>query len=337
VFKVLLAHQQQWQKEIKSKVTIDQFVFHYMGAEGEDLSELEKLSKNVWGFITRPKVQPEVTELAGIRSHFEFEFFTEGDTDYVRMRELSCHCDGCFKRCYELCVENIRGKPPPQYQWTKIEVTKRAGATLSSQKSLPSNRRNISKKRRKLAEACKKGEIVALEAKDDAYGHRFWLAEVTDTLWTYCGSTKIDRQAVDGRVVRTCKKISGGQYITVRIVERCPADSSTNFKQEEDEQDWEVDAEAVIARRVQLTAERATRGNPLAGAFCRNHRLGKEEATRIESAAEESFQQVELENKESVEEKEKPSEPVKKRKAEKQGKQPAKAVSKKQKKSKKKS
>jgi hypothetical protein len=35
----------------------------------------------------------------------------------------------------------------------------------------------------KLAEACKKGEIVAFEAKDDAYGHSFWLAVVTDTVW----------------------------------------------------------------------------------------------------------------------------------------------------------
>jgi hypothetical protein len=113
------------------------------------------------------------------------------------MRELSCHCDSCFKRKYDECDENEPGTIPPQYQWQKIEVTKKAGAILSSKKSLPSNRRNISEKRQRLAGDCKKGEVIAVEANDDDYGHTFWLAEVTDTLWTYCGASKVARREVN--------------------------------------------------------------------------------------------------------------------------------------------
>jgi hypothetical protein len=87
--------------------------------------------------------------------------------------------------------------------------------------------------------------------------------------------------------------------MTVRIIDRCPVDRPTTFRIHEDEHDWEVDAEAVIARSVQLRPGHQgvrTRGSSAqpAGALRGLVVLGQEELQRCQSAAEESFQASEL-------------------------------------------
>jgi hypothetical protein len=295
-----------WQKEIKSKVSIDKFVIHYINVVGEELDWGEGGQPTTfWGSIERPHVQPIITPITGIRDHFFFDFGHEDDgRDYVRMRQLSCHCPPCDKRRFDECTERVRGRAPSYLAWQKTEVVKTVGAVLSSAKKLTSARAAISKKRRALAAACKSGEIVALEAKDDEYGFTFWLAQVTDTIWQYYGTAKVDRRlAVDGQTVRRCRKVKDGHYMTVRIIDRCPVDRPTTFRIHENEQDWEVDAEAVVAREVQLLAGHrgARRSTRSASSSTKSNQqlsgevvLGREELLRCQSAAEESFQPTEL-------------------------------------------
>ena len=46
--------------------------------------------------------------------------------------------------------------------------------------------------------------------------------------------------------------IPGNGYITVKLLERFPPDSSTCFKLDGEESEWKIDAEAVIARNVRV-------------------------------------------------------------------------------------
>ena len=63
--------------------------------------------------------------------------------------------------------------------------------TLASRPTLSTPRKLISFKRQGLAAACKLGEYIALEAKDDAEGFCFWLAQTCapGSSWKYSGNT----------------------------------------------------------------------------------------------------------------------------------------------------
>ena len=81
-------------------------------------------------------------------------------------------------------------------------------------------------------------------------------------------------------------------YITVKCLDRFPPSSSTMFKLQEDE--WEIDAEAVVARQVQLLPALARRTRS-SGSSTSLLQLSVEETSRLELAAEESFVALELE------------------------------------------
>lgn len=158
-------------------------------------------------------------------------------------------------------------------------------AGLSSRPSLPSNRRAISQKRRDLARRCVLGERVALEACDDSEGFSFWLAQTCapGNSWQYHGPTMTEKGV---------KFRQAGWYITVKLLDRFPPSNPSTFKLVTEF--WTVDAEGIIARQVQLEsgAHRRTRS----GASPTVYTLSKTEAERLEAAAEESFQRLELEN-----------------------------------------
>jgi hypothetical protein len=175
--------------------------------------------------------------------------------------------------------------------WKAIKLEKTEAAVLASSRALPSTRRAISAKRQAMAQACGPFERIALEAADDDEGFSFWLAMTTQLggAFTYRGASK----TVDGVRFR-----DGGQYITVRLLERFPPDCPTTFKLEADE--WTIDAEAVIARNVILQGQGMrlrTRGksvtetsNQVGALFV----LGQDEQRRLELASEESFQALEI-------------------------------------------
>ena len=164
----------------------------------------------------RPTLKPQVTAIPKIRSHFCFDFV---DGNKLRVRRLSCHCDHCLAREWRKCRTKCAGP------WKSLTLEKKAGIGLSSASSLSSVRKKVSKKRRKLASACKVDEIVALEAKDDEEGFSFWLAKTSSpgNAWTYEGPSKTEKGV---------KFIQGHQYITIKLLERFPP--SNPHKQEEE-------------------------------------------------------------------------------------------------------
>ena len=80
-------------------------------------------------------------------------------------------------------------------------------------------------------------------------------------------------------------------YITVKILDRFPPSSTTMFKLKEDE--WEVDAEGVVARQVELLPALARRTRH-SGSAKSLWKLSDEETSRLELAAEESFAALEV-------------------------------------------
>ena len=66
---------------------------------------------------------------------------------------------------------------------------------------------------------------IALQAKDDEEGYSFWLATTLDHKgsWVYPEESKAETR---GGV----RFIPGNRYITVKLLERYPPDSSTCFK-----------------------------------------------------------------------------------------------------------
>ena len=82
-------------------------------------------------------------------------------------------------------------------------------------------------------------EYVALESKDDKEGFPFWLAQVTRPAWQHTGARAVTEHGV--------KLKKAGWYIEVQFLERFPATSETIFREV-------IDAEAVVARQVQLSS-----------------------------------------------------------------------------------
>ena len=88
VFCALLDHFRK--EKVGSKVTIAEFVFHYiLSAKEQPLPN----RANVWSPVYRPSARPTVTQIKGIRSTFCFR--VAGD-DTLAVRELSCRCSCCW-------------------------------------------------------------------------------------------------------------------------------------------------------------------------------------------------------------------------------------------------
>lgn len=126
-------------------------------------------------------------------------------------------------------------------KWTSIQMVYRSGTELSSNNKLRSQRSLVSMMRQKLANQCMVNSFIALESKDDADGFNFWLAK-TDTIAFKWDGKNETREGV--------KLKKGGLYITVTIYDRFPSSSPTTFKAVGDP--WIIDAESVIANRVQV-------------------------------------------------------------------------------------
>jgi hypothetical protein len=162
----------------------------------------------------------------------------------------------------------------------KISVGPLAAAT-----SLSSNRTSISKARQQLARACKCGEVIALEAQDDAQGFSFWLAKVV------CVAYNTDTPI---RIEGLAKK---GWFIDVKYIDRFPLDSPTTFHLERNGETVVVNAEGVCARNVQLTSNGRTRGTLSSlDSLERGStmKIDQDELVRLETAAENSFQHTSL-------------------------------------------
>ena len=91
--------------------------------------------------------------------------------------------------------------------------------------------------------------------------------------------------------VCVCVCVCTGLYITVKILDRFPPSSTTMFKLQEDV--WEVDAEGVVARQLELLPALARRTRH-SGSAKSLWQLSDEETSRLELAAEESFAALEL-------------------------------------------
>jgi hypothetical protein len=86
-----------------------------------------------------------------------------------------------------------------------------------------------------------------------------------------------------------------GRYITIKVIGR---EEDNLFQMHEEESDWDVDAEAVIAREVRVETTAAGRWASLNNVA--NERpllcVPADELRRLESLAEESFQHAQIEN-----------------------------------------
>jgi hypothetical protein len=241
VFNEAVRHNTDWSRRIGSKVMVDKFVYHYVPSQGEDVSSACPEDKqNVTTFIKRERNKPIVTAVPNIRSRFCFDFTGK---NLMRTRELSCHCDNCLARDWDKCeYKRVTG------EWVKTRLEyETGGGTLSAAKNLRSRKAKLSFARTAAATHTKRGEVIALEsANDPDFG--FWLAEVINPATMHYGKAEIVTHRDHGDV----HKKYLGNYIKVRIIERCPPDSKTLFTAFAKEIPWEVDAEGVIARNVKL-------------------------------------------------------------------------------------
>jgi hypothetical protein len=86
----------------------------------------------------------------------------------------------------------------------------------------PEGKDRLSTLRRQAAKETKIGEIVALEAADDAEGFGFWLARVVVPAWYNYSKTAVKK---DGVTIKP-----KGYYINVKIIDRFPVDSPTTYR-----------------------------------------------------------------------------------------------------------
>ena len=127
-------------------------------------------------------------------------------------------------------------------------------------------------------------EIIALEAKSDSESFTFWLAKVVGVIFTHFEATT-RKDDTGFRLVQGCC------YINVRLLDRFPPSSPNSFRLDRDEEARYVDAEAVVARRVQIKPTgRRTRGSAWQKANPSHLMiLETDEVTRVENAARESL------------------------------------------------
>ena len=186
VYDALVAHYDAWVPQIRGRVPLGAFFFHYLPSDDEEKQVNWIGGANIMTSIKRPATKPQVTQIPQIRAHFCFDF---APNNVLRMRRLSCHCDNCLARNWPSCTE--RKKNP----WKSLTLEKKAGLTLSSRSSFSTTRKAISLKRQELAAACRVGEYIALEAADDLEGFAFWLAMTCapGNSWTYEGKTKVEK------------------------------------------------------------------------------------------------------------------------------------------------
>ena len=227
-FDVLVAHAEEWSRQIGSKALLDKFVYHYIPSGDETVSE----HRTVYPAIRRPPTRPTVTALPGIRSHFCFRV---AESNALAYRELSCRCNSCLSFKWSECKNRAVGS----WKHVLMSCKSHTGARTRSQRSA------ISSQRRKLACSARVDSVLALQSSDDSEGFVFWLALATGPAFKHKGQS----EEIDG-VKR------GGYYITVRIYERFPPSSHSSFKLAQST--WTVDAEGVINVRV-CQARRSTR------------------------------------------------------------------------------
>ena len=188
--------------KVGSRVTIADFVFHYILSPGEPLLD----RANVWSPIVRPSARPTVTQIKGIRNSFCFR--VAGDNT-LAVRELSCRCTCCLEQRWTDCKSTDAG------EWKYVAMTSTpasAGAHTRSQRSA------VSALRRKLAKDCKVDEIIAMESCDDLEGFPFRLARADGPAFQYQGPRKTE----NGRTF-----IPNTWYIKVQYYERFPVDSAS--------------------------------------------------------------------------------------------------------------
>jgi len=234
IYNTLARHAESWHKKIGTKVMLDKFTFHYVPGKGEDTTGAA-LPEHVLTPISRPKHKPIVTAVPDIRSRFCFEF-REGNK--IATRALSCHCEDCLQRKYGECdAHKAMGK------WKVTTIDFEQAGEIASKSSMRSHKARLSDLRRSAARCTKKGEVVALESKDDNEGFGFWLAEVVEPAVPH----SYRNETVNGvRLVKGC------YYATVKIIDRYPATSSTAFRLAPSQEPWKVNAEGVVLRNVQL-------------------------------------------------------------------------------------
>jgi hypothetical protein len=272
VFKTLVNNLSTWLKEVGG--ALDRMIVHYIPTCAEEFDEVKGISDNVLGPIKRPKNKPVVTAVP-TRNNFCFDFVDGG---IIRYRRLSCHCGPCWNRNWADCTNK-------KLKWTAIKMQKISVGPLAAATSLSSNRTSISKARQQLARACKCGEVIALEAQDDAQGFSFWLAKVV------CVAYNTDTPI---RIEGLAKK---GWFIDVKYIDRFPLDSPTTFHLERNGETVVVNAEGVCARNVQLTSNGRTRGTLSSlDSLERGStmKIDQDELVRLETAAENSFQHTSL-------------------------------------------
>jgi hypothetical protein len=282
VYNALAKNSETWRAKIGSKVMIDAFFYQYIPGRGEDTSGATQ-PQQVLTPISRPKTNPRVDPVPQIRSHFCFDFIADGasgrSVDKVRYRPLSCHCDSCIAREWNKCVHKT------QNGWKVASMTSEAAS--ATKKGLKSRKSRLSDLRRLAARATAVGEIVALEAPANNEGFSFWLARVEA------------RAAADhyGRAqkVRGVNLVQGHWYISVKVIDRFPADSPSQFRLKPDEETWKINAEAVVLRNVQLgqvegVAKKVTRSILKKRAqHVRQFELQEAELLRCTEAAEEKL------------------------------------------------
>jgi hypothetical protein len=239
VYNTLARHSEMWRAKIGSKVMINEFVYHYIPGKGEDVSGAV-LPEQVLQPISRPKNKPLTDPVPEIRSHFCFDFIADGllsgkEINKVRYRRLSCHCEFCIGREWSNCANKTT-------KWKSIGM--KSEATSSKRKDLKSRKVRLSDLRRAAARVTTVGEIVALESKNDEFS--FWLARVVEPAKPaqLFGSPSYTEKGV--------KIVQGNYYIKVKIIDRFPADSSSQFRLPPDQETWNINAEGVVLRNVEL-------------------------------------------------------------------------------------
>ena len=128
---------------------------------------------------------------------------------------------------------------------------------------------------------------MALEAPANNEGFSFWLARVeARAAADHYGKTK---------KVRGVNLVEGHWYISVKVIDRFPADSPSQFRLKPDEETWKINAEAVVLRTVQLeqvegVAKKVTRSHLKKRAqHVRQFELPETELLRCTEAAEEKL------------------------------------------------
>jgi len=238
VFVALVRHAAEHKQQLGSSVAISAIVYHYI------LLGLEPTlpHPNVWSAIHRPKVNPNVTRLTGIRDSFCFRVAGES---VLALRELSCRCRCCLEHRWNDC------KNPDAGAWRRVHMTCTAAAAVGKTRS---QRAEISLARQRLAKLVQAGEMLALESAEDPEGFSFWLARAEGPAYVHRGG----KETKAGRTF-----VPGGLYVPVRYYSRFPSTSSTTFKLTSEIQ--HENAEGLLARNVPVSSPSVRRSSRAQG------------------------------------------------------------------------